>query len=420
MKSKNKLLAGVAVLLVGVLLLEVRFSFFSTSFAQPTSLPSQQRQGVQPPSLPLAQNEEEEEEEQKQPQPQEEQEHPEEEENEEDEEGEEGDEVQIQIHEPQEELEHPDQEQDTSKPSPTPKLTITAEDVAFVAAPDNQSKYLIRAMKWIRSLRLMGGTLANATAVLMFPAEPPPDFVKAVQKYNPVIRVTGKTEAVERCAPAHKVNIFKVDGLERFRFVVMMDCDTVFLRDITMELESMTCDSVYARNGGKIRGQTRTNMLQFAAEDLGISLPWHREHPQCKHISSTASRNSQPEEFPYFNAAMIILPKAVYLQVSRLWPFYNEFLAVRGEHWFCDQASLTLTLAALDVPYTFLPGTLSLGYVSPWTEDRGDVAVLHYHHNEGKKSGELPLPNAEGRSKDAIAAYNKAVKANPEPYLSKA
>ncbi|KAL6050626.1 hypothetical protein QOT17_019681 [Balamuthia mandrillaris] len=372
MKSKNKLLAGVAVLLVGVLLLEVRFSFISTSFAQPASLSSQQRQGVQLP----AQNEEGEE--QQQPQSQEELEHPEEE-------GGGGDEVQIQIQiqEPQEELEHPEPSKLTSK------LTITAEDVAFVAAPDNQSKYLIRAMKWIRF-------------------------------YNPVIRVTGKTEAVERCAPAHKVNIFKVDGLERFRFVVMMDCDTVFLRDIKMELESMTCDSVYARNGGKIRGQTRTNMLQFAAEDLGISLPWHHEHPQCKHISSTASRNSQPEEFPYFNAAMIILPKAVYLQVSRLWPFYNEFLAVRGEHWFCDQASLTLTLAALDVPYTFLPGTLSIGYVSPWTEDRGDVAVLHYHHNEGKKSGELPLPNVEGRSKDAIAAYNKAVKANPEPYLSKA
>ncbi|KAL6042333.1 hypothetical protein QOT17_024474 [Balamuthia mandrillaris] len=306
---------------------------------------------------------------------------------------------------------------DATATRPSGKPPVTAADVAFVASPDLQEKYLVRSVKWLRSLRYMGGSLSNATAVLMFPSAPPGSFVKATAKYNPLIRVTGTVEG--KCKPTHKVNVFKLEELAAFRFVIVMDCDTVFLRDIAPELNSMTCDSVYAApTNGAIRSGTRLNMLNYSREALAISLPWHHEETRCKHISPPEESRNQPDEFPYFNAGMIIIPQSLFRPITRLWHYYNDFMAANGEGWFCDQASLTLALAALDVPYNYLPDTLNVPFIQVPHTDLGDVAVLHYHKNEGGRSGEWPLPPVDGQLRRNLQRYNEMVREHPDEYLT--
>ncbi|KAL6049367.1 hypothetical protein QOT17_020523 [Balamuthia mandrillaris] len=268
----------------------------------------------------------------------------------------------------------------------------------------------------------MGGTLSNATAVLMFPELPTdPSYLEAATKYNSLIRVTGR--ATNNCAPGHKVDIFKLAELAAFKFVIMMDCDTVILRDITPELMAMTCDSFYASPAeSPIQKTTSAHILQYAKAALAIPMPWHNQEPRCKHISSSPTTQKrlqvQPEEFPYFNAGVIILPQTLFKPITRLWHFYNDFMASIGESWFCDQASLSLTLAALDAPYNFLPSALNVAYELLPTEDLGDVAVLHYHSTEGTRAGEMPLVNVPGKTRDNVAAYNAMVRQHPDPYLS--
>ncbi|KAL6080502.1 hypothetical protein QOT17_000142 [Balamuthia mandrillaris] len=324
---------------------------------------------------------------------------------------------------------------DATATRPSGQKPVTAADVVFVASPDLQEKYLVRSIKWLRyvliisvfaslphactnsSLRYMGGSLSNATAVLMFPSAPPGSFLKAIAKYNPLIRVTGTVQG--KCKPTHKVNVFKLEELAAFRFVIVMDCDTVFLRDIAPELNSMTCDSVYAApTNGAIRSGTRLNMLNYSKEALAISLPWHHEETRCKHISPPEESRNQPDEFPYFNAGMIIIPQPLFRPITRLWHYYNDFMAANGEGWFCDQASLTLALAALDVPYNYLPDTLNVPFIQVPHTDLGDVAVLHYHKNEGGRSGEWPLPSVDGQTRRNIKRYNEMVKEHPDEYLT--
>lgn len=251
-----------------------------------------------------------------------------------------------------------------------------------------------------RSLRTLGGTLAQAKAILYLVGSVKPSTAEKLRGLRVSTKIVSTLEP--RCPRANKIHV--LDCSDDFDYLVALDNDVVIARDFSAFVDGR---SVRARPAGK--DPLTPELWRALFEYAGVPLPAAR----------VLTCNLQ-ETIPYFNSGVLIVPRAHVIPLGQAWrtllPVVLDAcrvfpgIAAHGSH--TGQYAFALSLAASGIPYCALP--LEMNYQSH-VEMHAAISPVspkpyimhHLHHLEC--DGTLPRSSCENVN-PAIESWNSAMR----------
>lgn len=280
------------------------------------------------------------------------------------------------------------------------RIESTANRVAFACVADCQPKFLDQTLRLLQSVRWCGGTLADADFYIGMVERIDPDYLKRLEELNAFVFQVDRFSKLH--GPSNKLQILRLPELRQYETVVLLDCDTVVVRD----------PSEYLR-GTAFRAKIAD--LATVPHDVfaGVFDRYQMKLPdQCYRTNP----GGQPTIW-YCNSGVLVMPAAVLSTLGPKWLEWNRRLlkdldALGERRYFCDQASLSLAFADCPVPYQELP--IEMNYPLHLTADQcprlkedADPVIIHYH-NEVSPLGYLkPAQNPQALRR--VDAYNARV-----------
>jgi hypothetical protein len=264
---------------------------------------------------------------------------------------------------------------------PRTQTGLEARDllVGCVAANDPQS--LGQALRLVQSIRWFGGELAGAQVMVCVVGEPDRSFRQALEGYEAEVRTVAPFHP--RNPAADKLQFFPEAWETGHEMLLLLDCDTVVVQD---PLPWMRRGSFQAKIAPL--PTVTPEVFERLFRHYGLPLP-PREHVNS--FTGTAT-------IRYCNSGVILVPSALSRQILPVWRDYNARLADEIEILHpcerqCNQASLSLALAACSIPFEEAPVELNfqlnLSHLPPPVGYFAvDPAILHYH-DEADSEGYL-------------------------------
>jgi hypothetical protein len=277
---------------------------------------------------------------------------------------------------------------------------LTAKDLLIGCVVENDPQFLDQALRLVQSIRWFGGELAGAQVVVCAVGEFAPSLRRTFESYGAEIRTVSPFHL--RCF-GNKLQFFSEVWETGREMLLLLDCDTVVVRD---PLPWMRRGSFQA----KIAPLPTVTHEVFERVFRHYNLPL----PAREHVNSFAGTAT----IRYCNSGVILLPSHLARQIVPVWRDYNARLAGEPEilhpcQRHCNQASLSLALAACPVPFMEAPVELNfqlnLSHLPP---PEGyfavDPAILHYHDRVDPEGYLLhtPYPFAQVR----IEAFNRRLR----------
>lgn len=267
---------------------------------------------------------------------------------------------------------------------------------------ENSPRMLVQAVRLLRSLRWFGGELAGARAVVCAVGTIDPDARRTLEELGAEIRIVRRFHQYNPTGNRHSLLEALADARERL--LLLLDCDTVVVRDPLPYLRGDVFQAKIAPSP-----TVTDEVFDRLFHHFGIPKP-PREH--VTPLTGTPT-------IVYFNAGVVAVPAALLGTLGAAWREYNEVLADRPElvapcHRHLHQAALSLAVAATGIPYACLPEGMNLqlnsaDLVVPRALAEVDPAVIHYHHL-ATDDGFL-LPTAYPRAQRRIDAFNARMRA---------
>lgn len=288
---------------------------------------------------------------------------------------------------------------------PRTQTGLEARDLLVGCVAENDPRSLGQALRLVQSIRWFGGELAGARFMVCVAGELGRSFRQAFESYGAEVRIVSPFH--QRNRMADKLQFFPEAWETDREMLLLLDCDTVVVQD---PLPWMRRGSFQA----KIAPLPTVTPEVFERVFRHYGLPL----PAREHVNSFAGTAT----IRYCNSGVILLPSALARQIIPVWRDYNARLADEIEILHpcerqCNQASLSLALAACPVPFAEAPVELNFqlnlshlpppeGYFSV------DPAILHYHDRVDPEGYLLhsPYPFAQVR----IEAFNRRLRQERE------
>lgn len=250
---------------------------------------------------------------------------------------------------------------------------------------DATAKYLDQAERLLRSWRWFAGPYADAEFHVCVVAGASGGIA---DRYK---RLGAQVHAVSRFAdghpPSNKLRFLELDAARRAERVVLLDCDTIIVQPP---------HELFAGGGltAKIADVGTVPMPVFERLFGAFGL----DVPPCVERCTVSGEPT----IPYFNAGVLGFTASAMRSLVPQWIAYNHRLAARldlleAHANFCEQASLSLAVAATGTPFTLLDNRLNfpahfrdLPVESAFGQT--DPAIIHYHWLVDGDGRLLPSP----------------------------
>lgn len=289
--------------------------------------------------------------------------------------------------------------------SPRAQTGLTAQDFLVGCVAENDPRFLGQALRLVQSIRWFGGELAEARVRVCVVGDLGRSFRQEFERYGAEVRIVSRLQQHHRVAnqPQLFPEVWETDR----EMLLLLDCDMVVVQD---PLPWMRRGSFQAKIAPL--PTVTPEILERVFHHYGLPLP-AREY-----VNSFAGTPT----IPYCNSGMILLPSHLARQILPVWSDYNQRLTDEIEILHpcerqCHQASLSLALAALPIPFAEAPVELNFQLnLSQFPPPEGffavDPAILHYYDGADPEGYLLhtPYPFAQVR----IEAFNRRLRQERE------
>lgn len=288
---------------------------------------------------------------------------------------------------------------------PRTRTGLEARDLLVGCVAENDPRSLGQALRLVQSIRWFGGGLADARVMVCVTGEPGRSLRQAFEGHGAEVRIVSPFH--QRNPAADKLQFFPEAWETGREMLLLLDCDTVVVQD---PLPWMRRGSFQA----KIAPLPTVTPEVFERLFRHYGLPL----PPREHVNSFA----RTATIRYCNSGVILVPSALARQIIPVWRDYNARLADEIEILHpcerqCNQASLSLALAACPVPFAEAPVELNFQLnLSHFPAPEGyavvDPAILHYHDRADPEGYLLhtPYPFAQVRAE----AFNRRLRQERE------
>ena len=260
-------------------------------------------------------------------------------------------------------------------------------------------------LRLFRSLRALGGTLADAPGICYFDRTVDRRIAHQLLDLGVTVRLIAPVDP--RCAMGNNLVMLEAD--EEADWIVACDCDVVVTGDFSDELRGDAVAAVPVDNGlAPIADWPRLY------EAFGVPVPTERYR---------ANADGAPIP-PYFNAGVLVVPAPLVAPLRASWERWLHAVSdafdaqqvpapFATRRAFTDQLALALALAEGTVAHRVLPPGMNAP--SHMVMHRGlqpdaiDPRIVHYHHNVGP-DGRI-LPSVHAGVNRAIDRVNTALSA---------
>jgi hypothetical protein len=237
---------------------------------------------------------------------------------------------------------------------------------------ENNAKYLGQALRLVQSWRWFAGSLADCPFTVCVVGD------KLVSQRDEFEKYGAHMVNVDRFSPLHapsnKLRFLELPEVANADRVVLLDCDTVVVRE-PLGLLSAADFAAKPADVPTVSHETFEQLFAF----FGLKIPQQ---------SARCSVRGEPT-IPYFNAGVLSFSRRAVAELAPVWCEMNRRLIANLELLgkrtnFCEQASLTLALAvsgcsveSLDNKWNFpvhfqkQPPESAFGQTDP--------AIIHYH-----------------------------------------
>jgi len=261
---------------------------------------------------------------------------------------------------------------------------------------ENRPPYLAEALFLVQSLRWFGGEQADAPFVVCVVEGVDDDYADLFRSLRASVHVVERVSA--RHGHSNKLRFLECPELVDCDVAVLLDCDTIVVDDPTPWLDR---ERFRARMAGN--PSIPHDVFEELFRHFGLGRPvadW------------VCNPGGQPTVW-YVNGGVLAFPRALLARFGDAWRDWNERLLadihLLGPYAdFCDQASMTLAMAADPIPFAELPLGLnySVRFAPPPAARAGLVPVILHHHHRLDHHGCL-LPSPFQPVQDAIERYNR-------------
>jgi hypothetical protein len=263
---------------------------------------------------------------------------------------------------------------------------------AIGCVADSSDKYIDQAQRLLKSWRWFAGRYADADFHVCVVGEVRAEVRARYEAYG--AHVHGVPRFSDRHPPSNKLRFLELEAAKRAERAVLLDCDTIVVQEPS---ELFGGEPLIAKIADVRTVPSPVFERLFAG--FGLELP-------AAAYRCTVSGEST---IPYFNAGVLSFSGRAMQTLVPEWLAYNRELIARlelldGHATFCEQASLSLAVAAAGTPFTPLDNRLNfpahfrdLPPGSPFGQT--DPVIIHYHwlvDEQGKLLGS-PYPNVDRR-----------------------
>lgn len=244
--------------------------------------------------------------------------------------------------------------------------------LALGCVAENTPKYLGQALRLVQSIRWFGGALNEAELYVCVVDDISPDYRKELESYGAMIRIVPRFSA--KHPQSNKLRFLELPDLARNNQVLLLDCDTIVVRDPLPHL-------FHSDFTAKIADVSTVPLDIFRRLFAAFDTPMPKATQRC-----TVSNEST---IPYFNAGVLAFSRRAMDTLVPKWVELNQQLIDRMELLeerknFCEQASLSLALATTRIPFEAVgnafnfPMHFDASARAPGLADI-DPFIVHYH-----------------------------------------
>lgn len=247
-----------------------------------------------------------------------------------------------------------------------------SKSIVIGCVADNSIKFLDQALRLLQSWRWFAGSLADSEFHVCVVDDVTLEYRKQYESYGAVVHVVPHFNAAH--PPSNKLRFLELPFLINAERVVLLDCDTV----IVQEPLGLIAEKDFA---AKIADLPTVTPEVFRSLFSTFELPLPQTCEQC-------TVHGEPI-IPYFNAGVLSFSQKAMTSLVPKWIRINQQLVNRFDLLqqcsnFCEQASLSLALAACETPYETLSNRLNFPVHccdEPLESDFGktDPVIIHYH-----------------------------------------
>jgi hypothetical protein len=250
-------------------------------------------------------------------------------------------------------------------------LTNSAySDLIIGCVAENTPKYLSQALRLLQSVRWFGGKIANAKFIVCVVDDVHALYYEEFQKYQGEVRIVKRFS--EKHPQSNKLRFLQLAELNCYKHVLLLDCDTVIVQDPAVYLDGASFRAKLA-DGLTVPIHVFQRVFDY------FQLPLPPQDYKCT-VRGTST-------IPYFNAGVLLFSQSAMSGLVPEWVKYNtqlidEIELLGDSANFCEQASLSLALAATGTFFDFFGNAMnfpihhedyipSLEKIVPY--------IIHYH-----------------------------------------
>jgi len=243
--------------------------------------------------------------------------------------------------------------------------------VACVA--ENTPRFHHEVTYLFKSLRYLGGRLADAQAIAYFVDSVNAEVTATLAALNVAVQIVDRLD--ERCLHANKIQM--LEDTADYDYLVALDTDIVIARDFSAQLIGHSIAAKPADSDPLTHAEWKTLFGHF-------NLPL----PETRFLTSF----NLSLTIPYFNSGVLVIPRIWVSPLRTLWreytgrllDAYGELAPLEKHRFFTDQIALSLALARGEIPFRELPLEMNFPIHYPVHDalepTRIEPLLLHHHH----------------------------------------
>lgn len=272
--------------------------------------------------------------------------------------------------------------------------------VAIACVADSKTKYLYQSLRLALSLKQLNSMHELTLFVGIFPGVED-YFVSALSALG--ARVSLLPVYSEVHGPSNKMQILRHPDLMEFDYIVMCDCDIVFVREF---------DEIFERQGVQAKIADLKTLPDVTLRSVFTFA--NRKYPLEQYRSTL-------DDLPiirYCNAGVLAISQNIFSSFVDRWFFWNDQLLARRDLlkqsvFFTDQASLALVIDEFGDDFIELGVEMNYPIHAPAARYPESVrsasaTVLHYHDAVNPMTGGLKYC-IDGCQNEAVEAINDRI-----------
>lgn len=251
-------------------------------------------------------------------------------------------------------------------------MLAIGEKLVIGCVAENTPKYLGQALRLIQSIRWFGGDLNKAELYVCVVDAIRQDFREEIERYGAKVRIVPRFNT--KHPQSNKLRFLELPDLVEYDRVLLLDCDITVVRDPSPHL----FDAEFAAKIADVATVSLDTFRHlFAAFDLSL--------PETSQKCTVRGELT----IPYFNAGMLAFSRRAMNTLVPNWIEHNKQLIermdlLRTDKNFCEQASLSLAIAATGVPFKIVGNALNfpMHFDDPSAAPglvNIDPYIIHYH-----------------------------------------